>query len=244
LRRYRRKPSFEIHLIESKKRLLSNGPKALDQDIRKISKRYDVHFHTGTRVTKMSENKVWLSSRSNLGADAALWTVGAIAPPILHKSGLAENPGNWAPVNRSLQSTYDDSVFIAGDAAQFPGLKRKQAYDAMDMGKCVAQNIKALSTGGDLIEFLPSCKPTVVSFADLQTYMIMGKMAIGSTVFASIKEGIFQTTMSKLDPPIGITPLINFFDRTSEGLFNLALPTLTSLASLRRLTHFPFFCYK
>ena len=244
LRRYRRKPSFEIHLIESKKRLLGNGPKELDQHLRKLSEGYDVHFHTGTRVTKISGNKVWLSSRLTLGADATLWTGGAVSPPLLYESGLSKNPGDWAAVNMNLQSTNDDSIFIAGDAAQFPGLKRKQAYDAMDMGKCVAQNIKALLTGEDLVEFLPSRKPTVVSFGDLQTYVIMGNVAIGSPVLATIKEGIYQTTMARLDPPTRITPVINCVSRTRDSFFNLAIPALTSFSSLRRLTHFPFFGYK
>ncbi len=179
-------------------------------------------------------------SRLTLASNATLWTVGAVSPTLLYKTGLTEVPGDWASVNRKLQSIYDDSIFIAGDAAQLPGLKRKQAYDAMDMGKCVAQNIQALMKDGDLMEFLPSCKPTVVSFVDLQTYLIMGNMAMASPIFASIKEGIYQTTMTKLDPPRGLKPVVNCFNRASESFFNLAMPTLTSFSSLRRLTHFRF----
>ena len=36
---------------------------------------------------------------------------------------------------------------IAGDAAEWPGLKSKQAYNAMDMGACVAKNIKLQIAG-------------------------------------------------------------------------------------------------
>jgi NADH dehydrogenase len=240
LRRYRRHLGLEIHLIENNKRLLANRPKALDRDIRKICKPYCVHFHTDTRVTKITGSKVWLSSRVTLNSDATIWTGGAIPPPLLHKSGLTEHLGDWAPVNSSLQSKYFDSIFIAGDAAEWPGLKSKQAYNAMDMGEGVAQNIKLLSAGKDLEEFRHSSKPTVISFGDLQTYVIMGNIAAAGPLFAGAKEGIFQATMAKLDPPSGLTSVLNYFSRTSESLFNLAIPALTSFSSLRRLAHFRF----
>ena len=240
LRRYRRHPGLEIHLIENRKRLLANRPKALDRNIRKVCKPYQVRFHTDTRVTKMARNTVWLSSRVTLDSDVTIWTGGAIPPPLLHKSGLTEHRGDWAPVNTSLQSEYYDSIFIAGDAAEWPGLKGKQASDAMDMGECVAQNIKLLSTGDDLKEFRPAGKPTVISFGDLQTYVIMGNIAVAGPLFASAKEGVFQATMAKFDPPSGLTSAINFCRRTSESIFNLAIPTLSSFSSLRRLAQVRF----
>jgi NADH dehydrogenase len=240
LRRYRRQPGHEIHLIENKKRLLADRPKALDRDIKKICEPYSVQFHTDARVTKIAAHKVWLSSRETLDSDATIWTGGAIPPPLLYKSGLAEHPADWAPVKKSLQSKYCDSIFIAGDAAQWPGLKRKQAYYAMDMGACIARNIKLLSAGEDLRDFRPSRKPTVISFGNLQTYVIMGNIVLAGPIFAGAKEGIFQATMAKLDPPKGLTSAKNYYNRTSESLFNLAIPTLTSFSSLKRLAQFRF----
>ena len=240
LRRYRRHPGLEIHLIENKKRLLENRPKALERDIRKICNPYNVQFHTDTSVTKITGHKVWLSSRVTLNSDVTIWTGGAIPSPLLLKSGLTKHPGSWAPVNNCLQSKYHDSIFIAGDAAEWPGIKSRQAYNAMDMGTCVAKNIKLLAGGEDLREFRPSSQPAVISFGDLQTYVIMGKIAVAGIVFAGAKEGIFQATMAKFDPPSGLTSAINFFNRTSQSLFNLAIPTLTSLSSLRRLANFRF----
>jgi NADH dehydrogenase len=238
LRRYRRHPGLEIHLIENKKRLLVTSPKALDRDIRKICKPYNVQFHTDTRITKVADSKVWLSSRETLNPDITIWTGGVIPPPLLHKSGLTDHPGNWAPVNKYLQSTHYDSIFIAGDAAEWPGFKSKQAYNAMDMGACVAKNIKLQDTGEDLKEFRPSIQTTVISFGDIQTYLVMGDIVAAGPVFAGAKEGIFQATMAKLDPPVGLASAINFFNRTHQSLFNLAIPTLTSISSLRRLVNF------
>jgi NADH dehydrogenase len=240
LRQYRHHPGLEIHLIENRNRLLANRPKSLDRDIRNICEPYNVHFHTETRVTKIAANRVWLSSRISLDSDATIWTGGAVPPPLLHKSGLTEQCGDWAPVNKGLQSKYFDSIFIAGDAAEWPGLERKQAYDAMDMGECVAQNIELLSAGEELKDFHPASKPTVVSFGNLQTYVIIGNIAVAGPLFAGAKEAIFQATMTKLDPPRGLTSAIELYNRTSESLFNLAIPTLTSFSSLRRLADFRF----
>jgi NADH dehydrogenase len=108
----------------------------------------------------------------------------------------------------------------------------------MDMGACIARNIKSLAAGEDLREFRPSRKPTVISFGDLQTYVIMGKVALAGPIFAGAKEGIFQATMAKLDPPRKLASAIDYYNRTSDSLFNLAIPTLTSFSSLRRLAHF------
>jgi len=199
-----------------------------------------VQFHTGTRVTKISGSKVWLSTRVTLNSDATIWTGGGIPSPLLHKSGLAEQPGDWAPVNNCLQSQYHDSIFIAGDAADWPGIKSKQAYHAMDMGACAAENIKLLAAGEDLKEFDPSRQTSVISFGDLETYVIMGDAAVAGPIFAGAKEGIFQATMGKLDFPSGLTSALNFIDRTSQSVFNLAIPTLTSFAKLRRLADFRF----
>ena len=240
LRRYRRHPGLEIHLIENQKRLLVNQPRELERDIRKICKPFNVQFHTGTRVTKISANKVWLSSRVTLNSDVTIWTGGATPSPLLHKSGLTKHPGDWAPVNKCLQSLYHDFIFTAGDAADWPGIKSKQAYNAMEMGACVAENIKLLIAGEDLKEFEPSSQTDVISFGDLETYVIMGEAAVAGPILAGAKEGIFQATMAKLDPPGGLTAALNFFDRTSQSVFKLAIPTLTSFSKLRRLANIRF----
>ena len=110
----------------------------------------------------------------------------------------------------------------------------------MDMGACVAKNIKLRVAGEDLKDFRPSSQPALISFGDLQTYLIIGKTAAAGPALAGAKEGIFQATMAKLDPPSGLTSFTNFFNRTSQSLLNLALPTLTSLSTLRRLANFRF----
>jgi NADH dehydrogenase FAD-containing subunit len=237
LRRYRRNSNLEINVIEKNKKLLSKESKALDSDVRKTCAPYSVQFHTGTRVTKINERKVWLSSREVLDSDATIWTGGAAPPPLLQKSGLAEQPGTWAPVTGSLQSRCHESIFVAGDAADLELVKSKQAYHAMDMGACVAENIKSLAAGKSLKTFRPASKPTIISFGDLQTYVIMGSLVAAGAVLAGAKEAAYQAAMAKFDPPMGPFSFLRFSRRAGDSLFNLALPAFTSFSSLKRMTN-------
>ena len=163
LRRYRGNPKLEVHIVEKNKRLLSGEPAAIDRDIKNICNAYNVHFHTTTKINRVAKNKVWLSSGKKLHSDATIWTGGAAPSPLLHRSGLTEHPGKWAPVKATLQSNFFESIFIAGDAADFPGLRIKQAYHAMDMGELVTQNIKLLLADKNLKAFRPSSKSRIIS---------------------------------------------------------------------------------
>ena len=238
LRRYRRYPRLEVHLIEKNSRLLNRMPDAVDRDLRKICKSFNVHFHTSNRVTKLAQDKVWLSSRETLMADAIIWTGGAVPAPLLRKSGLTRRAADWVAVSGSLQSKFVDSIFVAGDAADVPELKSKQAYHAIDMGEVVAANIKLLLAGEDLKTFRPASKPKIISFGDIQTYVVLGNFAVASPFLAGLKEAVFQAVMTKFDPPRGISSVVDLYGRTSESLFNLTLPALMSMLSLRQLANF------
>ena len=237
LRRYRRHSKLEIHIVDKNDRLLAQAPAAIDRDIKKICQPFNVRFHTSRRVTRVAQTKVWLSSGEILQADATIWTGGAMPPPLLRRSGLTEDPARWVPVKGTLQCKSFDSLLVAGDSADLAKPISKQAYHAVDMGEVAAQNIKKLLAGEELKDFRPASKPKIISFGDIQTYVIFGGLALASPLLAGLKEGVFQTTMAKYDPPKGISSAINFYDRTTESLFNLTLPTMKSLLSLKRLTN-------
>ena len=183
---------------------------------------------------------MWLSSGESIDTSATIWTGGAAPAPLLRRSGLAEQPNEWAPLTGTLQSKLWNSVFVAGDAAEVPHLAGKQAYYAMDMGRLVARNIASMLAGKELKEFQPSSKPKVISLGDLQTYVIFTSTAVASPFLAGLKEGIFQAAMAKFDPPRGISSVWKLYGRTSESLFNLTLPTLISMLSLKRLSDVRF----
>ena len=108
-----------------------------------------------------------------------MWTGGSAPSPLLQASGLADGPGNWVSVNASLQSRRFDNVFVAGDAAALPRPLGKQAYYAMQMGECAANNVVRALEGRRLRNFSPSRKPMLVAFGDLDTFLVSGNFAGG-----------------------------------------------------------------
>lgn len=203
LRRYGNGPAMTISVIESGPRLMPGAPPALDRAVRRHCRGRDVHLLTRTRVTRVTPKRVYLAEGAPLRSDLTIWTGGVTAPALLRESGLADRPRQWAPVSPSLRSRRFDNVFVVGDAAGLPHPLGKQAYYALQMGVCAADNVVRALAGRPLRDFGPSAKPTLVAFGALDTFLVAGKSVIASRSLAAVKEAVYQVTMSQLDPPLG-----------------------------------------
>jgi NADH dehydrogenase FAD-containing subunit len=237
LRRYRRRQPT-IHVIEAAPRLLPGAPPALDAAVRERCAPYPVHFHTGTRVTELTRNRVRLSSGERVRADLTIWTGGATAPALLQASGLVDQPKQWAPVKETLQSRRFTNVLVIGDAAALPHPIGKQAYYAMQMGACAATNVERLLAGRPLHRFAPAAKPMLISLGDLDTFLVAGDRVIAAPALAALKEAVFQTTMAQIDPPVGRDALHGLQARVATAIERLALPTIGSVDAALRLCRF------
>jgi NADH dehydrogenase len=149
---------------------------------------------------------------------------------LLHESGLAPKPGQWAPVKRTLQSRRFDHVFVIGDAAGLPRGLSKQAYHALDMGKCAAENVVRLLAGRRPRAFVPAPKPMLIAFGDLDTFLVAGGTALASPALAVLKESVYQLTMAQLDPPLASAPLRDARNRLGRAAQRLVLPAVRSRA--------------
>jgi len=207
LRRYRRTGRLHVEVVEAGPRLLPGAPAAIDASVRRHCAGLDVRLHTGTRVTAVTPARVRLDSGAILRSDLTIWTGGVTAPPLLHESGLADRPRQWAPVTAALQSRRHDNLFVAGDAAGLPRPLAKQAYYALQMGECAARNVVRALAGRRPREFVPGPKPMLVAFGDLDTYLVAGRRVVASPSLASAKEAVLQFTMAQLDPPLGTDAL-------------------------------------
>jgi len=203
LRRYGDRKGLTVSLVEAGPRLMPNSPASIDRAVRRHCDRRDVRFVTGTRVTKVTPAHVHVSEGKPLRSDLTIWTGGVKAPPLLHLSGLAERPGQWAPVTQALRSKRHRNVFVIGDAASLPKALGKQAYYALQMGVCAAGNVERVLAGRRLRDFRPSAKGMLVAFGELDTFLIAGRSVIASPALAAAKEAIYQVTMAQLDPPLG-----------------------------------------
>ena len=231
LRGERRRRSLDVTLVESGPRLMPDLPAALDTRVRAHCAAFDVRLLTRTRVTAVTPRRVRLDSGEVLRSDLTIWTGGSAPSPLLRASGLAARAGQWAEVTAALQSRRHANVFVIGDAAALPSPLSKQAYHALDMGKCAADNVSRWLAGRSLRRFRAAPKPTLVAFGDLDTFLVAGRRVLASTALAAAKESIYQLTMAQLDPPLAPAPLRAATTRLHRGARQIALP---ALALLRR----------
>jgi NADH dehydrogenase FAD-containing subunit len=221
LRRYRDRESLDVTVVEAGPRLMPGSAPALDAVVRKHCAGLGVRFLVRTTVQSVTRTRVYLSSGKSTRSDLTLWTVGATAPALLKDSRLSDKPNQWAPVNRALRSRCFDNVCIAGDAATFPRPLARQAYYAMQMGQCAAENAMRFVAGRWLREFVPVPKPMLVAFGDLDTFLVSGRSVIASPTLAAAKELVFQATMAQIDPPLRVAPMRALTGRLARAAASL-----------------------
>lgn len=202
LRRFRSRGSLRVSVVEAGPRLLPGAPPSLDAAVRAHATSLGVRFCIGSPVTAVTPTGVKLRSGERLRSDLTIWTGGVTASPLLRESGLAGNGRAWASVTAALQSKRFKNVFVAGDAAALPSPLPKQAYYAMQMGRCAARNARLWLAGRPMLAFRPETKPMLVAFGDLDTFLVRGRSVIASPALAWLKEAVFQFTMAEIDPPL------------------------------------------
>ncbi len=207
LRRYRSRANLTLHVVEAGPRLMAGTSARIDVAVRKHIRPYDVHIHTGTPVATVTATGVRLGSGERIRSDLTIWTGGSTAPPLLQASGLVSKPRQWAPVETTLRSRRYRNVFVIGDAAALPAPIPKQAFHALEMGDCAAENVRRTVAGRALRPFRPSRTPMLVTFGDLDTFLVAGRSVVASPTFAAGKEAVYQVTMAQIDPPSSMQAL-------------------------------------
>ena len=234
LRRYRNRDGFGITVVEAGASLVPGLPARLEAAVRAHCQGRNVRILTSSPVTSVTPTRVRLRSGATIRSDLTLWTVGVTAPPLLLESGLAGKPRQWAPVTRALRSKRFANVFVIGDAAAAPHPIAKQAYYALQMGACAADNAKRALAGRMLRDFKPATKPMLVAFGDLDTFFVSGRTVIASPSLAALKEAVFQVTMAEIDPPLNASALSQMTGRLRTAATRLAVPTIRRMVSTQR----------
>ena len=190
--------ALRIHVIEAGERLLGDAPADLDRFVRDLAPS-GVEFLTGARVERIEDGRVFLEDGRRIASQATIWTGGPAAPPLLAQADLAKREGAWAPVTRTLQATGHPNVFIAGDCAELPDRIAKQAYHALDMGRCAAKGAQRWLAGQTPSDFEPAEKPALISFGNRTCFMVAGGRVLAAPALAIAKEGVFELVMAQLD---------------------------------------------
>ncbi|MFK7830348.1 MAG: NAD(P)/FAD-dependent oxidoreductase [Congregibacter sp.] len=234
LRRYG-DSDLRLTLVEAQESLLPDGPTAVGEHIAQLCSSQGVSCLMDDPVTRISAKSVTLASGRRLRSDATIWTGGPKPAPLLANSELAK-PGDWAAVNPTLEHKAYRNVFVAGDAAGLNNAISKQAYYALDMGRCVAANIKRSSAGKSLRRFRPSAKPTLLAFGDIDTVLISERGSLAGPSLAAGKEAVYAAVMTQLDQRAGRQRIGAVLDRAKTAGENLLWPRLQSWQTLRRQT--------
>ena len=236
LRRYRHNRRIKIRVIESASRLLVSLPPVIAEDIAQLCRRYPVEFVFGQRVDEATDDQLRLIDGTVLQTDVTVWTVGNRLPDFLQQSTLADDDITGLPVNDSLQSVHAPGVFVAGDAAALAQPLRKQSSYALDMGALAGKNLRSWLQGDRLQDYRPSHKPLLLSFGDLNTYLIMDQTVVASPLLAAMKEAVYQLYMAKLSTPLPWFELgMGITGRYCNSLGSLLLPELEKPRPLRIL---------
>lgn len=235
LRAYRYRPQFEFTVVDSAGRLLSNCPGNLDGAIRDHTQGLRVEYELGKQVEEVDGEGICFTDGSALQSDITLWSGAAAPNPFLAQAHLVDAPGQWAAVNSTFQSQQRENVFIIGDAARPLGSGASQQFQAVDMGKAAAQNVERLLAGKSLRDFSPSSKPQVVTFGDLDTFMVFKDFALSSGVLGVAKEAIYTLGLWQMAPPKNGKDLLHTLDLLQKSVRRVYLPTANPFALWNKL---------
>ncbi len=235
LRGFRKHDGLRVRIIERAANLLPEAPADIESEIKAHCQPYWVEYFTGVAVKKITPKTVLLSNGRRLKSDATIWTGGVKPNPILNESGFTSTPDEWAPVQDSLQHEAYQTVFFAGDAARVSSIHSKQAYHAIDMGVCAADNIIRLNAGKAVRPFKPSGKPTIVSFGDLDAFVIVGNIVIAGRALNGLKEVVYQMTMTEFDPSRLVMKALHLSNRAGKMSIRKGLPLALSPSAMLKL---------
>lgn len=236
MRAYRHRPQFEFNIVEASEHLLSRSPGHLDGKIRSHTDGYRVAYHLGKKVESVDHEGICLTDGGAIESDITIWSTGAAPNGFLQRSYLTHENDEWAKVNPYFQSEARENVFIIGDAANPQGMPlAKQAFHAIDMGRAAAQNVDRLLAGRAMREFQPSIKPQVVTFGDLDTFMLFKDFAVSSSVLGAAKEAIYTLGLLQMAPPKSAKDLLHSLDLLQRSARRVYLPTLNPLSLVNKL---------
>jgi NADH dehydrogenase len=218
IRRYRRQWRFQLHIVEAQNSIMPQY-QGMDIYIKELCNDLNIHWHMGRKVQEVCKDSVVLDNGDVLASRVTLWCAGAIPHPLLAEAGLAPH-GQYAAVKSTLQSSVDNHIWLAGDAAAFPVDLAKQAYHALPMGALIAKNINRVRQHRDLMPFKPLAIPSLMSFGEVG-FLLFKSHAIASPSLIAAKEGVFQANFNLLKIPRQISEWHDLKDSLTFSAINM-----------------------
>jgi NADH dehydrogenase FAD-containing subunit len=218
IRRYRRQWRFQLHIVEAQTSIMPQY-QGMDSYLKELCNDLDIQWHMGRKVQEVCKDSVVLDNGDVFASRVTLWCAGAIPHPLLAEAGLAPH-GQYAAVKSTLQSSVDNHIWLAGDAAAFPVDLAKQAYHALPMGALIAKNINRVRRHRDLMPFKPLAIPSLMSFGEVG-FLLFKSHAIASPSLIAAKEGLFQANFNLLKIPRQISEWHDLKDSLTFSAINM-----------------------
>ena len=152
--------ALDIRIITAADEILPSHNRKVRDGVRAVLREKNIEVLTATTVAGFAARTALCGdggeNQKSIEADRIILATGASLPEWPAKAGLAISEDGFLEVNRHLQSTSHDFVFVAGDAATIKGRERpKSGVYAVRQGKPLARNLPRHATGRRLVGFSP-----------------------------------------------------------------------------------------
>ena len=203
---------FSIGIISAADEILPSHNRKMREAVREELRQKNIAMLTGHPVSGFAANTVLSESRGPIEADGIVVATGASLPDWPARAGLATSEDGFLEVNRHLQSTSHEFVFIAGDAATIRGRERpKSGVYAVRQGKPLARNLFRYATGRRLVRFTPQRHAlAMLNLGDGSALASRGKLFLRGRLVWRLKHAIDQRFLRKyrelpqMKPRLGI----------------------------------------
>lgn len=160
-----------------------------------------VEVHLNTKIESVSPNTLHTSKGQSSAADEIIWVTQAGAPNWLQKTGLSLNEKGFIRVKNTLQTFSDDTIFAAGDVAEFSKKPLEKAgIFAVRMSKPLAKNLLAMIQDKPLKAYKPQNSwLALISTGEKFAVASKGKVAFWGQWVWRWKNWIDQRFMNKFN---------------------------------------------
>jgi NADH dehydrogenase len=170
-----------VVLVEAGPRILASFPASLAARAAAALARIGVEVRTGTPVTRVTPDAVWLGGEQ-IRARTVLWAAGVAASPLARALGVPLDRAGRVIVKPDLSLPGHDLVFVIGDMAAFrgpdgqalPGL----APVAIQQGQAVARTILRRLAGEPARPFQYRDKGSMATIGRAAAVAVIGRLQL------------------------------------------------------------------
>jgi NADH dehydrogenase len=218
----------EIYLVEGGANLLAQMSKKSQRESYNALVKLGVRIRLNAFVTDYQNSEVTLSNHTGIQTKNLIWAAGVIAPVFEGIPKTSLGPGNRIVTDAYNQVKDLEDVYAIGDSCiqytdpRFPKGHPQLAQVAIQQGRFLARNLRAVSEGKPLTHF---------RYVDKGTLAIIGRKKAVADLFGSgIHVGGFPAIIIWLF--VHLSSLIKFRNK-AKTLYNWTIAYLTGDQSLR-----------